>query len=78
MSEHWTARAERVGDGDWRILGEDDHGDLLVPGFLPGSESTVYGWHDLYNPWNPMHWRFWVRSRRTMRIAFLERVGGAS
>lgn len=79
MSEHWTARAERVTDGDWRILGEDDHGDMFVPwGFIPGSEPVIYGWHDLYNPWNPTHWRFWLRSRRTLRIAFLECLRGAS
>jgi len=78
-SEHWTARAERVSDGDWRILGENDHGDLLVPGNIlrgtPAGQAglvVVYGWHDIYNPWKPAHWRYWLRSRLTMRIAFLQ------
>ena len=78
MSEHWTARTERVTSGDFRVLGEDDRGDLYVPRVCLYSGQPVPYWHDLYNPWNPTHWRYWLRSRVTMRIAFLERVGGAS
>ena len=65
--EHWTARAEMVGGGDMRILGEDERGDMCVPDrHRPG------WWSKRYNPWNPTHWQYWLRSRITMRIAFLE------
>lgn len=46
MKDHWTATAERVSDGDWRILGEDDHGDLFVP---IGDGQ----WKGIYKPWKP-------------------------
>ena len=65
MREHWTATAERVSDGDWRILGEDTWGTLCVP---IGDGQ----WKGVYKPWNPMHWQYWLRSRLTRRIAFLD------
>ena len=68
MREHWTARAEMVNDGDPRILGEDDNGDLYVPSL------TREGWWDRpFNGRNPRHWPYWLRSRLTMRLAWLER-----
>jgi hypothetical protein len=65
--EHWTATAERTSEGDFRILGEDENGTLLVP--LHGMPGH---WKGRYNPWNPRHWQFWLRSRITRRIAFVE------
>jgi hypothetical protein len=50
-----------------RILGEDERGDMCVP-----DRRRPGWWSKRYNPWNPTHWRFWLRSRLTMRIAFLE------
>lgn len=67
MSEHWTATAERVSDGDSRILGEDDNGDLWVP-----SRTRAEWWDRRFNAWNPTHWPYWLRSRVTKRVAFLE------
>jgi hypothetical protein len=65
--EHWTATTERVSGGNPNILGEDERGDLWVPSL------TRSGWWDRrFNPKNPLHWRYWLRSRLTNRIAFLE------
>jgi hypothetical protein len=65
MEQHWSETAERVTDGDLRILGETESGVLLVP-IGPGK------WRGRYRGWNPSHWRYWIRSRCTMRIASLE------
>lgn len=65
MREHWTATAERTDGGEWRILGETEYGEFVVP-IEPGK------WLGLYRWWNPMHWRYWLRSRLTNQIAFLE------
>ena len=65
MGEHWTERADRVTGGSWRILGEDECGDLWVP-------TSREKWSKRFNGRNPAHWRFWLRSRMTSRIAFLE------
>lgn len=62
----WMERAEYVADGDSRILGEDERGDLWVP-----SRTRAQWWDRRFNPRNPSHWRYWLRSRRTSRIAFL-------
>jgi hypothetical protein len=64
---HWRERAELVFGGDPRILGEDDNGDLFVP-----SKTRADWWDRPFNPRNPTHWRYWLRSRRTLRIAALE------
>lgn len=67
MSEHWTETAEMVSDGDPRILGQDDYGDLYAP------SKTLDNWWDRpFNPWNPTHWRYYLRSRLTRRLAWLE------
>lgn len=65
---HWRARAEHVTSGDPRILGEDDNGDLFVP-----SKTRADWWDRRFNPWNPTHWPYYIRSRVTLRMAFLER-----
>jgi len=67
VSGHWTERAARVGGGDMRILGEDEMGNMCVP-----YRDRPGWWAERYNPWNPTHWQYWLRSRLTMRIAFLE------
>lgn len=67
--EHWTARADRVADGDHRILGEDDHGDLWVP----ASWNTAW-WSRRLDLRRPSHWIYYLRSRLTRRIAWLEKV----
>ncbi len=65
--DHWTALAERVTTGDHRILGEDEDGNLYVP-----SLTRVGWWDRRFNPGNPSHWRYWLRSRITGRVAWIE------
>ena len=60
-------QVEHVSDGDPRILGEDDSGDLYVP-----SKSRAELWDRRFNPRNPTHWPYYLRSRATRRVAFLE------
>ena len=74
MSEHWRSRVEMVTDGDFRILGEDDRGDLYVPRAHLYNGYLAPFWRDRFNAWNPTHWRFWLRSRITLRVAFLEQI----
>jgi hypothetical protein len=69
---HWTETAERVWHGEWRLLGECDEGYLWVPAPRRCWKSDVW-WDRRFNPWNPLHWRFWLRSRLTRTIAYLER-----
>lgn len=64
---HWIERAERVSDGDPRILGETPDGYIVVPQRRSGVK-----WMVRYNWQNPRHWSYWLRSRRTGRIAFLD------
>jgi hypothetical protein len=69
----WRQRVEyaSAGSGDtWRILGEDDHGDLWAP-----SRARRGWWDRRFNPRNPLHWRYWLHSRLTRRIAWLEAGG---
>lgn len=65
---HWRHRVE-MDMSDRYLLGEDENGDLWVPTY------GVYGtpwWGKRFNPWNPSHWRYWMRSRRKLRLAMLE------
>jgi hypothetical protein len=65
-SEPWWFRVTMDTD-DPRLLGEDENGDLFVPDrHHPGQ------WCARFNPRNPLHWRPWLRSRRTLRIAMIE------
>lgn len=64
---HWLESADYVTDGDMRILGEDDYGDLFAP------SRSGFGWDRPFNPANPTHWPYYLRSRLTRRVAFLER-----
>lgn len=66
MSPHWRDRVEMDAADPW-LLGEDENGDLWVPDVMnPGK------WHARFNPRNPWHWKFWVRSRRRLRLAMIE------
>jgi hypothetical protein len=67
MSEHWLETADYVTDGDPRIIGQDDHGDLFVP-----SRRRPEFWDRRLNLWKPTHWPYYLRSRLTNRVAFLE------
>lgn len=65
---HWTENATYVsGPNLGGLLGENDQGTLLVP-----SRTRVDWWDRRFNPRNPTHWRYWLRSRLTGRIAMLE------
>jgi len=64
----WRSNAELVSDGDPRILGEDYRGELWVPALC---ENGKWWWAERFNPWNPRHWIYYLRSRRQGRIAFL-------
>jgi hypothetical protein len=67
MRTHWLETAEYVSDGDTRILGEDDNGALYIP-----SKARSEFWDRRFNRFNPTHWPYYLRSRRTNRVAFLE------
>lgn len=64
-AEPWRWRVE-MDSTDPRLLGEDERGDLWVPSHYPQR------WDRRFNPWNPRHWRYWLRSRRLCRLAMLE------
>lgn len=67
MTAHWMETADRVWTGSTRIVGEDDRGDLWVP------SKTRPGWWDRpLDLRRPTHWPYWLRSRLTRRLAFLE------
>jgi hypothetical protein len=68
VSEYWTVAAiENAREGDTGILAEGDDGRLYVP-----SRSRVDYWDRLYQPWNPLHWRYWLKSRLTHKVAMVE------
>lgn len=75
MSErctHWTEPAERVRGSDallWGHLAEDDWGDLWVPSW---TRKTL--WDRRFSPWRPTHWPYWLRSRLTRKLAFVEAI----
>ena len=72
MATTWRETADYVTDGDHQILGEDERGDLCVP-----SRTKAGHWDRRYDPRRPSHWRYWLRSRRTGRVAFLSRGSDA-
>jgi hypothetical protein len=63
--EHWRFRVTMVTD-DPKLLGEDERGILVVP--VPGKPGL---WFATFSPYNPRHWRPWLRSRRTLRLAMV-------
>jgi hypothetical protein len=68
MRESWRVLAlDRAQPKDKGILGEGDDGELYVPSRTMGNY-----WDRRYNARNPSHWRFWLKSRLTRKVAFLE------
>lgn len=64
--EHWMVHST-MDTADPNLLAEDERGDLWVPSL------NHRGWWDRrFNPHNPAHWRYWLRSRRLMRVAMIE------
>lgn len=72
MRRHWLETAEFVTEGDPRIVGEDECGDLWVPALGTHSQTVDPVWNRRLNLWHPGHWRHYLRSRITGRVAFLD------
>lgn len=72
--KHWLETADHVSSGDPRIIGQDEHGDLYVPALGTHSLTVDAVWNRRLNLWHPLHWRYYLRSRITGRVAFLESV----
>lgn len=64
---HWTESADRVADPKGRYVGECPYGDLWVP-----SRNRENYWDRKLNLRHPTHWLYWLRSRLTKRIAWLD------
>jgi hypothetical protein len=63
---HWYEVGDsRVYEGKG-VLGESDLGGWYVPAM-----SDSWAWRP-FNPWNPLHWRFYLKSRITKEIVWLE------
>jgi hypothetical protein len=63
----WIESAVGNGPASGTLLGEDDYGDLYVP------SRTREGWWDRrFNPRNPLHWPFWLRSRLQRNVVMIE------
>lgn len=65
---NWRANAEMDSE-DPGLLGEDEDGNLWVPGHR--RDGT---WERRFDPRRPWHWRCWLRSRRHGRVAMIETV----
>lgn len=65
--EHWLESAERVNGPGLRLIGEDDLGYLYVP-----SRHREDWWDRRLNLRNPAHWPFYLRSRLTRQVVWLE------
>lgn len=81
MTDHWMARADRVGDAvRWAgnplvgLLAEDDGGNLVLPAWRNPHHDECPGgwWNRRFRPRNPLHWLPWLRSRLTRRIVWVE------
>lgn len=67
IKHHWTETADRVYDFKGIYVGETPNGDLFVP------SKTVYNWWDRpLNLRHLTHWPYWLRSRLTGRLAWLD------
>jgi hypothetical protein len=65
MSEHWTAKADRVFDP--RLIAEDEQGELWLP-----SRSKPEWWDRRLNLRRPTHWPAYLRSRLTGQLTVVE------
>lgn len=69
MNHQWMAWADRdLYHGEW-MLGEDENGDLFVPG-----RTQDAPWRR-FNPRNPLHWLAYWKSKRVNSLAWLEAYG---
>lgn len=53
--------------GDRRLMAEDDLGRLYVP-----SKTRADYWDRRLDLRNPLHWRYWLRSRLTRTVVMVE------
>ena len=68
MREHWTVLAmDRTTGKERGIIGQGDDGEFYVP-----SKTRPNWWDRRLNLRNPAHWRYWLKSRLTRKVAFLE------
>lgn len=71
----WFEDAEAVIlPDDLGLLGEDENGRLLIPKGRPSRiESHMFdaGYWAPFQPWNPRHWRYYLRSRLQGRYQWL-------
>ena len=60
---------DAVGNGPCTsdLLAEHEDGDLYVP-----SRTRADWWDRKFNPRNPTHWVYWLRSRRRNNVAMIE------
>jgi hypothetical protein len=64
---HWMESA--VGNGQYadNLLGENQNGDLFVP-----SRTQPDWWDREFNPRNPLHWPYYLRSRVRRSVVMIE------
>lgn len=66
--KNWRESVELVAGEKYRnYLGEDEDGNLLAP-----SRKIPDWWDRRFNPKNPLHWPYWLRSRITKQLVMLE------
>lgn len=67
MTGHW--RESAVGNGPYaaNLLAEDERGDLYVP-----SLTRADWWDRRFDPRNPTHWPYWLRSRIRRNIVMID------
>jgi len=66
MNHQWIADVERdLYRGGW-LLGEDENGDLFVPGKTPDAPWRCFSER------NPLHWLAYLHSRLRGVVAWLE------
>lgn len=67
--EHWMERAIGNGRPADNLLAEDEYGTLYVP-----SRKRPDWWDRRFNPRNPLHWPYYLRSRRRCNVVMIETV----
>lgn len=63
----WREDACGNGPASSRFLGETEQGTLLLP-----SRERADWWDRPFKARNPLHWPYWLRSRRQRNIVMLE------
>jgi hypothetical protein len=64
---HWIETAVGNGQPADGLLAEDERGDLWVP-----SAMRANWWDRRFNPRNPLHWEYWLRSRLRRNVVMIE------